>query len=418
MRLLATLVLCFACASAFAAEPVWPQWRGPSRDGLIDPANTPAWPDSLKEDSLKLVWRVPLGKSYSGPIVSGNRVYVTESPTNSEETTVALDRATGTQAWRSAWKGGMMVPFFAMSNGSWIRSTPALDGPAGEGGALYVGGMRDVLTRLDAATGKEAWRVDFVERFKSPLPAFGLVCSPLVTADGVYVQAGAAVVKLDKKTGETIWRGLVDEGGMNGSAFSSPIITKLAGRDQLLIQSRTTLAGLDPATGKVLWYKDIPAFRGMNILTPVPFGGNRVFTCAYGGKALALEIAEKDGALTATQIWDAQIQAYMSTPVVIDGHVYLHLRNQRFTCIELATGKVAWTSSPFGQYWSLVARGDRILALDQKGELLLIRATPEKFDLLDRRTVSEQQTWAHLAVVGNEVYVRELEGLAVYRWGK
>ena len=59
---------------------------------------------------------------------------------------------------------------------------------------------------------------------------------------------------------------------------------------------------------------------------------------------------------------------------------------------------------------------DRILGLDQKGVLYLFRPTPDKYDLLDQRKISETDTWAHLAVCGNEVFVRDLKGLTTYRW--
>jgi outer membrane protein assembly factor BamB len=114
--------------------------------------------------------------------------------------------------------------------------------------------------------------------------------------------------------------------------------------------------------------------------------------------------------------WENKTQGYMSSPVVIGSHAYLHLRNQRFTCIDLATGKETWTTKPYGQYWSIVAQGDRILALDERGELLLIRANPEKFELLDSRKISEASTWAHLAVCGEEIFIRELNAIAAYRW--
>jgi hypothetical protein len=115
--------------------------------------------------------------------------------------------------------------------------------------------------------------------------------------------------------------------------------------------------------------------------------------------------------------WDNPAQGYMSSPLVIGDHLYMHLRNQRFTCLDLRTGKECWiTSGTFGKYWSMVARKDRILALDQRGILYLIRADPEKFDLLDQRQVSEAETWAHLSLCGDELYVRELNALAVYRW--
>ena len=63
-----------------------------------------------------------------------------------------------------------------------------------------------------------------------------------------------------------------------------------------------------------------------------------------------------------------------------------------------------------------MAQHDRILALDQKGKLLLLKANPEKFELLDERKVSDEETWAHLAVCGDELFVRELNALSAFRW--
>jgi outer membrane protein assembly factor BamB len=304
----------------------------------------------------------------------------------------------------------MSVPFMARRNGDWIRSTPAYDSQS-----LYVAGMRDVLVCLDAQTGKERWRFDFVEKHETPLPAFGFVCSPLVVGDHVYVQAAAGFCKLDKRTGGVVWRVLTDSGGMFGSAFSSPVLRRICGKDQIVVQTRQTLAGVDPESGKVLWSQQIPAMLGMNILTPVVIGDS-IFTTSYGGGGRLLKIEQNDDTLAVKTVWETPLQGYMSTPIVIDGHAYLHLRSRRFTCVELATGEQKWTTKPYGQYWSLVARGDRILALDQRGELLLIRATPEKFDLLDSRKVSDQETWGHLAVCGDQVFVRELHGISAYRW--
>ena len=52
----------------------WTQWRGPHRDGHVD---GPVWPASL--GGLEPMWRVELGKGYSGPVVSDGRVYVLSS---------------------------------------------------------------------------------------------------------------------------------------------------------------------------------------------------------------------------------------------------------------------------------------------------------------------------------------------------
>jgi outer membrane protein assembly factor BamB len=390
-----------------ASSTDWSQWRGPNRDGLI---NGPPWPERLNKESLTLLWRIPLGPSYSGPIVTEELVFTTETKNKESEVVYALERKTGKERWHAEWKGAMTVPFFAASNGSWIRSTPAYDGER-----LYVAGMRDVLVCLDAKSGKEEWRVDFVTELKAPPPDFGFVCSPLVDGDAVYVQAGASVAKLDKRTGKIIWRSLNDKGGMFGSAFSSPVIATLSGKRQLIVQSREKLAGIDLETGDVLWSQVIPSYRGMNILTP-QIVGNRIFTSSYQNKSWLYNVALENDRYTVSEAWSNKAQGYMSSPVVINGHAYLHLQNQRFTCIDLATGERPWTSNAFGKYCSMVAQGDRILALDQRGILLHIRANPKEFQLIDEMKISDAETWAHLAVSGDELVVRELNALAAYRW--
>ena len=335
---------------------------------------------------------------------------VTETRDKKTEHVRALDRATGRERWQASWEGSMKVPFFAASNGSWIRSTPCV-----EGDRVYVAGMRDVLVCLDVATGREIWRVDFVKDMESPLPAFGFVSSPLVIGDHVFVQAGAGFVKLEKATGRVVWRVLDDGGGMMGSAFSSPYPTVIGGVPQILVQTREELAGVDPADGRVLWKTAVEAFRGMNIVTPTVHDG-KIFTTSYGGGSWLFAVAAPGAAKPVEQVWRNKVQGYMSTPVVIGGHAYVHLRNQRFACLDLATGKEAWITTPFGRYWSLVAQGDRILALDETGDLRLIRAAPERFDLVGTAKVADEESWAHLAVEGDEVYVRDLEGLTALRW--
>lgn len=404
-----TLVL--SAAGAVSAQessiPIWNQWRGPTRDGQVPGSN---WPKTLTEDNLAPLWRVELDASYSGPIVSESAVFVTGTAEKKTEVVCALDRKTGDELWRVQWPGAMSVPFFAASNGSWIRATPAFDGES-----LFVAGIRDVLVSLKATTGEEQWRVDFVNEFQSPLPTFGYVSSPLVDGEFLYVQAGASLFKLDKRTGKSVWRVLQDKGGMMGSAFSSPMLATLAGTRQLLVQTREKLVGVDPETGAVLWEQVVPSFRGMNILTPVVFGDG-VFTSSYQNKSWLFTISKQADTFQVSEAWNNKAQGYMSTPVVIDGHAYMHLQNERFACLNLTTGERTWTSTTYGKYASLVAQGDQILALNARGELLLLKANPNEFELLGQRKVSEQDTWAHLAICGNEVFVRELNGLSVFRW--
>jgi len=417
------MLLVFVVASSSStleADPnkvdpeTWPGWRGVTRDGRVA---TRSWPSTLSSDSLKERFTVEAGPSYSTPVVAKDRVFITETRDKKNEVVIALDRESGKKLWEASWSGSMKVPFFARSNGSWIRATPAWDGER-----LYAAGMRDILVCLDGKTGKEVWRVDFVERFKSPVPSFGFVCSPLIDGDGVYVQAGAAFVKLDRQTGKTIWRSLEDSGGMYGSAFSSPVYAKIGGESQILVQTRSKLAGVRPDTGAALWEREIKAFRGMNILTPTVIG-SRVFTSTYGGGTLAIDVkqvrseASKKSEWTTGESWSDTTQGYMSSPVVVDGNAYLHLRNQRIACFRVADGKKLWTSrARFGKYVSFVTQGKQILGLDERGELLLIQPSERELKILDRKKIASSPTWAHLVVCGDEVFVRSLDGLTKYRW--
>jgi outer membrane protein assembly factor BamB len=403
-----TVVSLSAVASAqHETASIWNQWRGPRRDGLVSGST---WPKSLSDQVVTRLWRVQLPPSYSGPIVAESAVFVTGTADQQTEVVRAMDRKSGSEIWRAEWPGSIKVPFFAAANGSWIRATPAFDGDS-----LLVAGIRDVLVSLNAKTGKEQWRVDFAQEFKTPSPAFGFVSSPLLDGEALYVQAGASVVKLHKKTGKVIWRVLKDEGGMQGSAFSSPVIATLAGQRQLVLQTREKLVGVDLASGEVFWEQPVPNFRGMNILTPVIFG-DAVFTSSYQNKSWLFHISRSQGKFQVNEAWSHKAHGYMSTPVVIDGYAYLHLQNQRFTCLNLSTGEQTWTSPAFGKYCSLVAQKDKILALDQRGTLLLIQANPQRFVLLDERKVSDEDTWGHVAVCDDEVFIRDLNGISVFRW--
>ena len=387
---------------------VWNQWRGPDRNGHC-PGDW--WPERLNKDNVQQLWRVELGPSYSGPIVDATTVYTTETVDKKDEVVTAYDRFTGKRKWRTSWAGAMKVPFFAAKNGSWIRSTPAIDEDS-----IYIAGMLDVLVCLDKETGEERWRADFMKRFQTPKPDFGFVCSPLVVGDHVYVQAGASFVKVDKKTGETVWRSMKDNGGMFGSAFSSPTLATIAGKEQLLVQSRSELAGVSVDDGQVLWSKKIRAFRGMNILTPQPYKDS-VFISAYGGRAHRFDITSDEGAFDAKEAWNNRAQANMTSPVVIDNFAYLYLRAKRFACVNLDTGEEVWRSSGMAdEYWSLVAQGKRMLALTEAGELHLIQHSPEDLKILDTMQISEGKTWAHLCADGGQLILREQDGLVAYSW--
>ncbi|MGI9473925.1 MAG: PQQ-binding-like beta-propeller repeat protein, partial [Rubripirellula sp.] len=272
------------------------------------------------------------------------------------------------------------------------------------------------LVCLDPKTGNEKWRVDFPAAMGTPLPAFGACCSPLIDGDAAYVQTGGALVKIALKDGSVVWNSLEDSAGMMSSgAFSSPIIATIAGQRQLVVQTRQEMCGVDLATGSVYWSQPIESFRGMNILTPVIIG-DRIFNTAHSGKAQMFEVSRADdGKWSVAEVWNQKSQGYMSSPVMIGDAIYLHQKNQRATALGAGDGAVRWTSSPFGKYWSMVTNGKKILALDNGGDLLLVAPSNESLDIVDRMKVADD-SWAHLAVQGNRLIVRDLKSLKVFEW--
>lgn len=382
----------------------WPSWRGPNRDGRTE-TKLPT-----KIAGLQPIWTVKLGDSYSGPIISGKNVLVTESLNKKSETLIALERATGNQVWKKEWEGAMSVPFFASSNGDWIRSTPATDGKR-----IVVGGMRDVVACFDAEAGNEIWRIDFNKELKVDLPSFGLVCSPLIDGDFVYVQAGGGIRQIRLADGQLGWMAMKEAGGMMGGAFSSPVIATLNGTRQLVAATREAMVGIELASGKELWQRPVQTFRGMNILTPSIFD-EQIFTSSYGGRSQAIRVKAESATGWSTDIaWEGKSEAYMSSPIIVGQYAFLHLKNQRVCCIDLKDGSEKWRTQPFGKYWSMVTDGERILALDERGKLYLLAANPEKFELLDELQVSDEACWAHLAVVDNEIFIRFQHGLKMYK---
>ena len=385
----------------------WPQWRGPKRDGSV---SVGSWPDSLRSPSLSQRWRIELPPSYSGPVVSNDKVFVTYTRDKKYEGVRALDRLSGEEVWKAEWEGAMKVAALGASMGSWIRATPAYDGES-----LFVAGMPDLLVCLDASTGAERWRADFHARYGTPLPELGFVCSPLVVEDGVYVQTADSFVKVDKETGKSLWRCLERRDKGQGS-YSSPDFAVIQGRPQLLVANIDAIAGVDPATGNVLWQRELDSYDQGCILAPIVYSGG-IFTSTRASRTGHYPLTYRNEQFSITDGWKNKLVIYMSSPVIVGDYAYVHLKNGRFACIDLRNGKVNWISNrPFGTYCSMVWRKDRILALTNDGRLLLIHADPDRFVLVDSRTVSTAETWGHIALAGQHIYIRERNAITAYRW--
>jgi outer membrane protein assembly factor BamB len=197
-------------------EPDWPQWRGPRRDGISDEKGLlSSWP----EGGPKLLWKIDgLGRGWSSPIIVGQRLYIT-GDVGDDLVVFAFDR-NGNPLWQQkngrAWKG----PYPG------ARACCAFSQ-----GQLYHMNAHGRVTCLNAASGKELWAVDTLERFSAKNITWALSECLLVDGPRVIVTPGgkkALMAALDKRDGRTVWTTKpLDE---DCASHCSPILFRYAGR--------------------------------------------------------------------------------------------------------------------------------------------------------------------------------------------
>ena len=85
-------------------------------------------------------------------------------------------------------------------------------------------------------------------------------------------------------------------------------------------------------------------------------------------------------------------------------------------CIELATGKRRWKDGRYGNgQLLLLADQALLLVLSEDGELVLVRADPERHVELARHAALEGKTWNHPVLVGDLLFVRNDAQMAAFQ---
>ncbi|HEX4608698.1 MAG TPA: PQQ-binding-like beta-propeller repeat protein, partial [Urbifossiella sp.] len=311
-----------AAASAVRAD--WPQWRGPTRDGVAAGFSAPpAWPKELKKG-----WSVKVGEGVATPALAGGKLY-TFGWEGGEEVVRCLDAATGQPVWKKSYT---TRPATGPAGGF-----PAARGsPAVADGKVVTFGVQGVLSCFDAATGKVLWRKDNT----GGVPGFSASCSPLV-ADGMCVvqvggDRGGAVVAFDLATGDQKWRWDSD-----GTKYASPALLDAGGTKAVVAETAGTVSAVGLKDGQVLWQASFSS--KYNASTPVVVGSAVIY--GGSGKAnTAVKLEPKGGKLDATKLWANDENPVMyNSPAVRDGLLYgLSERGEVF-CIDTAGGKTLWT---------------------------------------------------------------------------
>ncbi len=379
-----------ALALAVAPPADWPQFLGPTRDGVTTEV-VPAW-----TDTPAVAWRLPVGPGHSSPVVSGGVVYHFDQPKGKNaDRLMALELATGKLRWETSYDRPEFKPPF----GDGPRGTPSV-----VAGKVYTLGGTGVLACWDATTGAVVWQRDTLKDFKADNLVFGVSGSPLVSDGKVFVNVGgkgAGLVAFDAGTGNTVWQATDD-----GASYSSPIV---AGK-QVVFLTKQRLVAVDPADGAVKWSYPFQDAMSESATAPLAVGDTLI-----GSSVTLGSVALKPGDGAASRVWkNPQLNCYFSTPVAAGDDLYMLngvlsiSPSISLRCVEAATGKVRWEKKGVGKFHAALVRdgAGNLLMFDDGGKLTLFAADPAGYKELAAAKVCGP-TWAHPAVAGGLVVVRD-----------
>jgi outer membrane protein assembly factor BamB len=101
-----------------------------------------------------------------------------------------------------------------------------------------------------------------------------------------------------------------------------------------------------------------------------------------------------------------------TSSVLLDGHLY-GLDEAILACIEAATGELQWKGGRYG-YGQVLLAGGHLIVLTEDGDVVLVRATPEKHEELARFPAIEGKTWNHPIIANGRLLVRNVREMAAF----
>jgi len=402
--LLAAILLA-AAGAAVAADS--PQFRGPDRTGVFPESGLlKEWP----EGGPKKAWvATGIGRGYSSAATLNGKIYVT-GMTEAMEGVVTVLTPDG-----AIVKTIPYGPETDEEQAPGARSTPTL-----EGNRLYLITGLGVVVCLDTDTGAKVWEADVAARFNAKKPMWHYAESVLLDGDNLICTPGgddALVAALNKNTGETVW---ALKEPKDKAAYCSPVIFTHNGRRILTTATGLYVIGADPATGALLWQAEQKAPWDIHGVSPVYGGGLLYYVAGDGIGGVALELST-DGA-SVTQKWtDKTLDCLHHGVVLLDGHLYGagYKGGGRLVCLEMATGRVSWSTEEVTQGVTVAADGMLyVYEGPKKGVVSLVKADPGGFVRTGQFTVTDggdDKHWAHPTIANGHLLVRHGDALVAFK---
>ena len=431
-RLMLAIVLAVGPAAAFsnvvgvrlgaqdnAAAQEWRQWGGPHRDFIAEATGlAESWPP----EGPRVIWSRPLGAGHSAILAGDGRLFTMyrvahgeggSGPWSHKETVIAMDAATGETIWEYSYFSKIQD----FGRGAGPHATPLL---AGE--ALFTFGTNKELHAFDASTGRLLWSHDLVKAFDAPpllirpmvKPGYG--CSPLAYKDTIICQVGGpgqSVMAFRQSDGSVVWKS-----GNFLTSEAPPRLITVDGQEQLVIFAGQAVHGLLPDTGEVLWAHPHDAGNDFNFQVPL-WGDDQIMfvSSGYIAGSRALRLTRDGKATRAQELWyDPHLRFTFLNPIRVGDFVY-GTSGQGATAIMTAThietGETAWRKRGFSRATLLYA-DDKLLILEEDGDLTLARLTPSGMTTLAKAKIFDTRSWTVPTLVGTTLYARDREKIIAF----
>lgn len=387
----------------------WPQFRGPNN------GNAPALPAAdASKLQIKKVWIAPTDSGFSSFAVSGTQAFTIVSR-EGKETLVALDVKSGKEQWAkpladAKYDGGGGSGTRDNQGGDGARSTPAVND-----GKVYVIDAQLNVVCFDAKSGSVVWSHDVAKENGGENIRWQNAASPVIDGDILLLAGGGkgqALLGLDKKTGAVKWKGEDDK-----MTHATPVITEILGVHQCIFFTQTGLVSVDPQQGKVLWRAPFE-YSTSTAASPVVYEDIVYCSAGYGVGAGAFKISKSGSGLKADQLWrkkpedkkDDSLMNHWSTPVVKDGYLYGMFSFKKYgdgplACVDIKTGDVKWTQPGYGP-GQVILSGDTVVALNDKGEVVFVKADPSGYKELKRQALVTGKIWSYPVIAFNHLFAR------------
>lgn len=391
----------------------WPRFRGAGFNNIsLDNGSIlENWPPA----GPPVLWTVKLSEGHSGPAVLNGRVFIMDYDEAREGDVL---RCFSFENGREIWRRWYKAP--TKRNHGVSRTVPAVT----EKHTVTMG-PRCHVSCVDTETGAFRWGLDLVRDFGATVPLWYTGQCPLID-NGVAVLAPGGkslMIGVDCETGKVLWEAPNSDGLK--MSHSSIIPMTLAGKRTYVYTALGGAIGVSAEAddrGAILW---TAKEWNNSVLSPSPvqIDDRRVFlTSGYGGGSMMLEVTRENDTFSARPIFELEKTTFsceQQTPIFYRGYLFgilpkdaSALRGQ-FVCLD-STGKIRWTSGKterFGLGPFLVVQ-DKVLILNDTGELTLIRASLDGYERLARaRVLHGRDAWAPMALVDSRLLLRDSENL-------